>query len=149
MAVKSAGYADMPDTRAQSILAFDFGMKRIGVAVGQTVTASANPLPALNTKDGIPQWNQIQHLIDTWQADLLIVGHPLNMDGSNQFITDAAKRFANRLKHRFGLPVEQVDERLTTIAAREWAYADKSRRGISIDSIAAKLILEAWLEQHR
>lgn len=149
MLTKSVVCVGMPDKIAQTVLAFDFGMKRIGVAVGQTITTVANPLPVLSAKDGIPQWQQVQDLIDTWQANLLIVGQPLNMDGSDQFITNAAKRFGNRLKHRFNLPVEHVDERLTTIAAREWAYADKSRRAISIDSIAAKLILEAWLEQHQ
>lgn len=146
--MKSAGISAMPDKPELTVIAFDFGMKRIGVAVGQTVTGIANPLPMLPARDGIPHWDNIQKLIDNWQAEKLIVGHPINMDGSTQLVTHAAKRFSNRLRHRFSLPVELVDERLTTVAARDWAYETKSRRHQSIDSVAAKLILEGWLRDY-
>ncbi len=133
----------MPNT----VMAFDFGMKRIGVAVGQSVTGQANPLPQLNAKDGIPNWDEISRLIDEWCVDTLVVGLPLNMDGTPQHISHAAKRFAGRLKERFKLPVELIDERLTTIEARRIVFDEKKARKKSIDSVAATLILEAWFKK--
>lgn len=138
----------MPEPRVITVLAFDFGMKRIGVAIGQSLTSVANPLKQLSAQDGIPDWDKIQSLINEWHTQQLVVGYPLNMDGSTQIVTHAAKRFANRLKHRFQLPVDLIDERLTTLAARDWAYEAKQRQSQSIDSIAAKLMLEAWFRQY-
>lgn len=134
----------MPDN--VTVLAFDFGMKRIGVAVGQTAIGVANPLDVIKARDGIPNWDTLKQLIETWQPQQLIVGHPINMDGSDQQVTHAARRFAGRLGHRYNLPVTQVDERMTTVAARDWAFQDRNRQQ-SIDSIAAKLILEDWFAQ--
>lgn len=131
-----------------TVLAFDFGMKRIGVAVGQSAIGVANPLDVLKAQDGIPNWDTLKTLIDTWKPQQLIVGHPINMDGSDQLITHAAKRFAGRLRHRFNIPVDQIDERMTTLAARDWAFEEKGRQQ-SIDSIAAKLILEDWFAQSK
>ena len=93
------------------LLGFDFGMKRIGVAVGQTVTKTARPLETLKAKQGVPHWEKILKLIKTWQPDALIVGIPLNMDGTPQPLTEAAEQFANELKKRFELPVYGIDER--------------------------------------
>ncbi len=125
-----------------TLLGFDFGMKRIGVAVGQTITASANPLPTLKAQDGIPNWDAIETLIKTWHADGIIVGIPLNMDGTEQNTTRLATKFANRLHARFNLPVYKVDERLTTVEARQHTKTN-------IDSYAAKLILESWLREQQ
>jgi putative holliday junction resolvase len=132
----------------KSLIAFDYGTKNIGVALGQTITRTANPLPALKAKDGIPDWNQIQTLFSQWQPDLILVGLPLNMDDSDNEITVRARKFANRIHGRFGVKVEMVDERLTSFAARE----EVKDRGDSpadykknpVDSIAARLILESW-----
>ena len=127
---------------------FDFGMKYIGVAVGQTLTQSATPLTTLTAKDGIPDWEQIDALIQTWQPQLLIVGLPLNMDGSEQAITHVAKRFAKRLAHRFQLPVQHIDERLTSVDARARLYANGGYRALAdgdVDSVAAQLIVETWM----
>jgi len=131
-----------------NVLGFDFGMKHIGVAVGQTTTRTATPLTSLKATQGIPNWDQIGQLIDTWGAKALVVGIPLNMDGTEQPITAAAKKFSNRLQDRYQLPVYPVDERLTTVEAKQQLFEAKGYRGLdkkSIDSYAAKLILESWL----
>ncbi|HLB55835.1 MAG TPA: Holliday junction resolvase RuvX [Coxiellaceae bacterium] len=129
------------------ILGFDFGLKRIGVAVGQTTTRSANPLTILKADRGVPHWDEIKKLITEWGADTLIVGLPLNMDGTEQFITQQAKIFGEELKKHFKLPVIFVDERLTTIAAKDEIHS--TRKGAArferADSVSAKLILESWL----
>ena len=129
-----------------SILGFDFGMKHIGVALGITSLQSTRPLSRLKAKDGVPCWQQIEDLIATWDAKALVVGLPLNADGSTQAIMLAAKKFSQRLQGRFKLPVFLVDERYTTKQAkREYrAYCNKS---LDFDSIAAKIILESWLQE--
>lgn len=126
----------------KTLMSFDFGMKRIGIALGQTVTQTANPLTSINAKDGIPNWDEIANLIQEWEVDALVVGIPYNMDGTMQTITFAALKFARRLHNRFHLRVYTVDERLTTVEARR--HLQKSTQ---VDSYAAKLILESWLKQ--
>ena len=129
------------------VLAFDFGLARIGVAVGQPITATATPLATLKAKDGMPDWQIIEKLLKEWQPKLLIVGEPFNMDSSDQEITKRARKFANRLHGRFGLPFEMFDERLTSAAAREEIFeygGYKKLKKTEIDSIAAALILESW-----
>ena len=91
---------------SRSIMGFDYGTKSIGVAIGQELTGSARPLRSLKANDGIPNWEEIEKLIKEWQPDLLIVGLPLNMDGTDQEITVRARKFGNRLHGRFGKPVE-------------------------------------------
>ena len=132
------------------LLGFDFGMKRIGVAVGQTVTKSARPLETLKAKNGVPQWERLTKLIKTWQPDALVVGIPLNMDGTEQPLTEAAKRFMEVLKERFQLPVFGIDERLSTKDARERLFKEggfKALQDGQVDSVAAQLILQNWLSQ--
>ncbi len=128
------------------MLGFDFGMKRIGVAVGQTITRSAQPLTILSAQDGIPDWDQIGRLIDGWDANALVVGIPLNMDGSKQNTTFAAQKFANRLQDRFQLPTYTADERLTSIAAQEIINRNRPQKIPRYDAVAAKIILEQWLQ---
>lgn len=133
-----------------TVLGFDFGMRRIGVAVGQTITRTATPLTVLAAQEGAPEWAKIAALIDKWGPRGLVVGLPLHMDGTEQDLTRAAKRFGNRLQGRFGLPVFWQDERLTSVEA-EWTLAEAARNGApsmhETDSMAATLILEAWLAQ--
>lgn len=129
------------------ILAFDFGLARIGVAVGQTITGTANPLETLKAKHGIPDWLQVEKVIKEWQPELLLIGEPFNMDSSDQSITKLARKFANRLHGRFGLPFQMFDERLTSASAREEIFefgGYKKLKKTQIDSIAAALILESW-----
>lgn len=123
-------------------------MKHIGVAVGQTITNTATPLTSINAKDGIPNWDDIEKLISTWNVKAIVIGIPLNMDGTEQAITTAAKKFGNRLEARFKLPVHRIDERLTTVEAKQQLFDSLGYKALdkaSIDSYSAKLILESWL----
>ncbi len=132
------------------ILAFDYGTNNIGMACSQTA-GSASELPALKARDGIPNWQELQKILEQWQPQLCVVGLPLNMDDSDNPITVRARKFANRLHGRFGIKVELMDERLSTREAKAEAM-DRGHRGnfqqAPIDSIAARLILESWLSQN-
>jgi putative Holliday junction resolvase len=123
-------------------MAFDFGMGKIGVAVGQTITMSATPLTILKARDGIPDWQQIGDLIKEWQPSQLVVGLPLNMDGTESEMSRLAEKFSRKLHGRFNLPCSTMDERLSSFEAAEYAEKDQL-----VDAIAAKLILETWLSQ--
>ncbi len=133
----------------RTLLGFDFGTKSIGIATGQEITASATPLQALKARDGIPEWDEVERVINEWQPDLIIVGLPLNMDGTPQPVTYAAKKFANRLASRYGIPVETQDERLTTVDARAQLFAQGGYKNLTkgnVDNLSAKLILDSWFE---
>jgi putative Holliday junction resolvase len=130
---------------SKRFLAFDFGTKCIGVAVGQTLTGTATPLDALKARDGIPNWDDVAKLIETWQPDGFVVGIPLTMEGVEGEIALRARKFGNRLHGRFHKPCFEMDERLSSCEAE--SYADASGTSISIDSIAAGLILESWFRQ--
>lgn len=134
----------------QTVLGFDFGLKSIGVAVGQTVTRQASALTAIKAQDGAPNWQTVEALLQEWQPDMLIVGLPLNMDGTEQPMTQAARRFANRLHGRFHLPVALQDERLTTAEARTTLFEQGGYKALTksaIDATAARSIVESWLAQ--
>lgn len=134
-----------------TIIGFDFGTKSIGVAVGQSITGTASPLSALKAKEGIPSWDIIEQLLKEWQPEQLVVGLPLNMDGTEQPLTQRAKKFGNRLHGRFGLTVSFQDERLTSTAAREELFNSggfkKLEKGL-VDSQAALLIVEDFLSSY-
>jgi putative pre-16S rRNA nuclease len=137
-------------SQARTILGFDFGLKNIGVAVGQELTSNANPLTVIKAREGIPNWDDIETLIQQWQPQLLVVGLPLNMDGSEQEMTTTARRFGNRLNGRFHLPVVWQDERLSTYEALEHlGIRDKmqAKNRSDVDRISAQLILQSWLNQ--
>ncbi|MDX1512667.1 MAG: Holliday junction resolvase RuvX [Gammaproteobacteria bacterium] len=129
---------------ASTLLAFDFGLKRIGVAVGQTLTGTANPLDTVRMNNQRPDWPAIARLIETWSPDALVVGLPLNMDGSEQEMTDHARRFGRQLEGRFHLPVHLADERLSTREARS-RLSGADRAADAPDPVAAQVILEGWL----
>ncbi|MGL5741863.1 MAG: Holliday junction resolvase RuvX [Legionella sp.] len=132
-------------------LGFDFGYKRIGVAVGQQLTLSATPLATLSARVGVPDWSAVAKVIAQWTPQALIVGIPTCIDGSELYTTSAARRFAKQLAKRFALPVHLVDERLSTVEAREQLFAQGGYRKIKkseVDSIAACVILEQWLQHH-
>jgi putative Holliday junction resolvase len=139
------------DKHEMTVMGFDFGMKHIGVAVGQTITRTAQALTSISAQQGIPDWKEIEKLIVIWQPDALVVGLPLNMDGTEQPITQHAHQFAQKLKKHFHLTVYEEDERLSTVEAREKIFSQGGYRALTkkaIDSMAAKLILESWLN-HR
>src|SRR5690554_7331154 len=104
------------------VLGFDFGTSSIGVAIGQSITGTATPLTALRAKDGQPDWSQVERLLKEWQPDFVVVGLPLNMDGTEQPLTERARKFGQRLHGRFGIQVVYQDERLTTVAAKEYLF---------------------------
>ncbi|CRH30692.1 Putative Holliday junction resolvase {ECO:0000255/HAMAP-Rule:MF_00651} [Pantoea ananatis] len=135
----------------QTLLGFDFGTKSIGVAVGQQLTGSARPLSAIKAQDGTPDWLQIEKLLKEWQPDFVVVGLPLNMDGTEQPLTARARKFANRLHGRFGIRVELQDERLSTVEARAGLFERGGYRALnkgSVDSQSAAIILQDWFETH-
>jgi putative Holliday junction resolvase len=134
----------------KTLLAFDFGTKNIGAATGQTITSSANSLASVKAKDGVPDWTKIEKLIQEWKPDLVLVGLPLNMDATESELSARARKFANRIHGRFGVKIEMVDERLTSFEAKGEVMSRGGSRDYKnnpVDSIAARLILESWLER--
>ncbi len=136
------------NARIRSVLAFDFGLVQIGVAVGNTLLRSTQPLAILRAREGIPDWQALEQLVRDWQPDLLLVGDPLNMDGSDSELCERARKFARRLHGRLGLPVTMVDERLTSFEAKQLSREQGHRGNYKrrpIDSQAAELVLQSWL----
>jgi putative Holliday junction resolvase len=133
------------------LLGFDYGTKQIGVAVGQAVTGQARELCVLKAQNGVPDWQKVEALIKEWQPDAIVVGLPLNMDGTKSEMSERAEKFARRLNGRFNLPVHTHDERLTTFEAKGQRLAQGQRGGYRdnpVDALAAALLLEGWLEQN-
>ncbi|XKM14471.1 Holliday junction resolvase RuvX [Orbaceae bacterium ac157xtp] len=133
------------------IIAFDFGTSSIGAAVGQDISKTANALPAFKAKDGKPNWDAIKRILKEWQPDFLVVGLPLNMDGTEQPLTERAKKFANRLHGRFGYQVKLQDERLSTVEAKSHLFEYGGYRALTkgkVDSSSAVIILESWFENN-
>ena len=134
----------MPE-KSTTVIGFDFGSYWIGVAVGQTLTRQATPLPALRNND----WESIARLLQEWQPQQLVVGLPLSMDGEDQEMTARAQRFGRQLQGRFGIDTSMVDERLTTREAYQIAIEQQEHKSKpEIDSLAAALITEAWLQNN-
>jgi putative Holliday junction resolvase len=130
----------------KTLLAFDYGDRHIGVAVGQSLTGTANPLETIRVSSAAPDWDAITRVVRTWQPDALVVGLPLNMDGSEQTVTHSARRFGTELHRRYGKPVHLVDERLTTREAR--TRLESEGRSLADDHpVAAQIILESWFNE--
>lgn len=136
-----------PTDSPRVLLGFDFGTKRIGVAIGQELTGTARALITLQSRHDRPDWEGISRLIEEWRPDAIVVGHPLNMDGTEQELTRRAHRFGNQLAGRYNLPVYEVDERLSSNEAERILKETNPRhaRG-EVDKLAAQLILQAWLD---
>jgi len=137
--------------KIQRLVAFDYGTQKIGMATGQKITATAEPLPQIKVKDGKPDWLAIEKQLKEWKPDALLVGLPLNMDGTEQEVTQLAQKFSRQLHGRFGLDVFMQDERLTTVGARSELFENVGFRGLksrSVDSLAACLILEDWFSHN-
>jgi len=140
-------------TRPQIVLAFDFGLKRIGIACGDTLTRQAAPRGTVAVHGGAPDWKAIAHELQALAPALLVVGAPYNADGSEGALHAAARRFAAELERRFALPVQLVDERFSSLEAseslkqRRASGARRRRVGAAdIDSAAAAVILGRWFE---
>ena len=139
----------MPENHGDVVtaIAFDFGSRQIGTAVGQTLTGSARPLGVLKAREGQPDWGAVAALLEDWRPGVLLVGLPLNMDDSEGDLCARARKFARRLHGRFGLPVWMVDERLSTREAKERGGPRSSYRKSPVDNLAAQIILETWLSE--
>lgn len=140
----------MPDTAKPAprlVLGFDWGTQKIGVAIGQAATGTATPLASIGAVQGLPDWTAIGRLVAEWEPDLFVVGIPLNMDGSESDSSRRARRFACRLSARFDIPWAGVDERLSSVEARYDAAAARGAAIESVDSVAARLLLESWFRE--
>ena len=132
-------------------LGFDFGYKRIGIAVGQKLTLTATPLTILHANLGVPNWQTLEKIIAQWLPTALIVGLPTTIDDKEQYTTHAARDFAKQLECRFNLPVFLIDERLSSKEARSILFAKggyKRLKSQEIDAYAASIILEQWLRSN-
>jgi len=132
-------------------MAFDFGLRQIGVAMGNSLLGTTQPLPILRAKDGIPDWQALQALVAEWSPDLLVVGDPLNMDGTVSELATRARKFARRLEGRLGLEVAMSDERLSSFEAKQNSREQGHKgdfKAQPIDSLAAELILRSWLAEN-
>jgi putative Holliday junction resolvase len=135
----------MPETHRGTVLAFDFGIKRIGVAVGEPETGTAHPLQGIALA-GDARFAAIRGLVAQWQPARLVVGLPLAANGAVHDMTRRAERFARQLHGRFRLPVELVDERFTSVDAEQRLRGRKGGR-LAVDSVAAQLILEQYFDE--
>lgn len=138
----------MPDlSQPQMLMAFDFGTQKMGIAVGQSLIESSNPLPLFPMRDGIPNWDELLKIVKQYQPNLFLVGLPLNMDDTESELSTRARKFARRLRHQTNIETLMVDERLTTREARdELQYYQAQGRGkkLAADSIAAALFIDSW-----
>ena len=123
------------------IVAFDFGTKKIGVAVGQTSTYTSSPLQIILSKDNKVNWNEIMILLNEWKPDLIIVGKPLNMDGTDSDIMKKVEKFYIKLKSIYDAEFEYIDERLTTFEARQILEEKNVEK---VDANAAKILIDNW-----
>ncbi len=125
-----------------TVLAFDFGLKKIGVALGNTFLKEAQPLEIIRTETKQARFEAIANLIQKWEPDVLVVGLPLTETGEEQFASGHARRFANQLHGRFNLPVELVDERGSSMEAQQ-----RLSKNIDEDAVAAAIVLERYFSQ--
>jgi len=129
-----------------TVLGFDFGRRRIGVAVGQGITATATALCTITTSHDRPDWVAIDRLVGEWRPEALVVGLPQHADGSESTSGTGARAFAGALETRYGLPVHLMDERLSSVAAVDLQQRDATHAKTGIDAIAARIILQDWLD---
>jgi putative Holliday junction resolvase len=133
-------------------MGFDYGARRIGIAVGNAITNSARALDVLPNGDRGPDWRRLDELLREWRPDTLLVGLPLMLDDSEQVNSRAARAFAGELQQRYSLPVRLVDERHSSqeaaqrFAAQRAGGAAKRKHAAALDAVAAQIIVERWLE---
>jgi putative Holliday junction resolvase len=135
-----------------TFLGFDFGTKKIGVAVGQLTTATANSLQTLRSPNQTPNWQAIENLVKEWQPAGFVVGISRQFDGTDNPVTPKMLKFCRQLNGRFNLPVHQQDESLSTFEAKQMLFDDVHVNATKLwavqDELAAQLILQSWLNQH-
>jgi putative Holliday junction resolvase len=138
----------MSNATLRCVIGFDFGLKRIGLATGQTITGTASPLVTLKAVNNSPDWEGIAAQIRQWKPDALIVGIPYLLEGGESDITRAACNFSKELERRFKLPVYTIDESLSSAEAEEQLRQDKKiakHNKHEIDKMAAAIIVQSWL----
>lgn len=139
-----------PGMPRQTLLAFDYGLRHIGVAIGQRLISSSNPAGVVRARDGVPDWPGIETLVKEWLPDQLLVGLPLNMDGTDSPMSERARKFARQLHGRFNIPVALVDERLTSFAAKQQRREGQKSTDFgrdTVDAEAACIILQDFYQQ--
>jgi len=138
------------EKKITSVLGLDYGVRRIGVASGQTITSTSTPLTTLSQVNGSPDWAELKQLVKKWKPGALIVGIPYHLDGSESEMTRTAKQFCAQLEQQFSIPVYPVDE---TLSSREAEEALKKNIKIGkhnkheVDKMAAAIIVQSWLDQ--
>lgn len=139
-----------PHTKAETILGFDFGEKRIGVAVGNTVTSQAQALTTLHVESNAARLDAVEKLVDGWQPASFVIGQPAHADGRPHEVAHLAKKFGNRLTEKFKLPVAYINETLSSLEASRM-LTERGVRGIAqkaeIDAVAAQVILQSYLDE--
>lgn len=135
----------MNPARGLTLLGLDYGERRIGAAVGETLGASTRALGTVAVRDGRPDWTALGRLMEDWAPDRIVVGLPVRDDGAEHPLAAAVARFARRLGGRYGRPVDTVDERLSSVEA---GHRQAAGAGGGIDALAAQVILETWMEEH-
>ena len=138
----------MTDPGVRSVLGFDYGIKRIGLAIGQTITGTASPLTTLQAVNQSPDWVGIETQIRQWKPDALVVGIPYLLDGGETDTTRAARNFSKELERRYKLPVYLIDESLSSYAAEDMLRQDiklAKHNKDEIDKMAAAIIVQSWL----
>ena len=135
-------------TKHETVIAIDYGLRNMGVAVGNTVSRTAQPLTIIGARDGVPDWGALTKLIEEWQPNRVIVGHPLNMDGTESDMGLRAQKFARQVEGRLNIKVTMVDERLSSREAKALAREAGHPGDFSnepVDDQAAAIILTTWL----
>ncbi len=144
----------LENSSLSTVIAFDFGLKRTGVAVGNTLTGSATPECTLTGKDEQPNWQGISQLIEDWKPTQIVVGLPVELDGTENPLTKRINRFCNQLNGRYNLPVDQENEQFTSIEAadrlKQLRQSGRKKKVTKdeIDKIAASIILENWMQNN-
>ena len=133
-----------------TVMSFDYGTEKIGIAIGQSISSTVEPLTIIRAKDGIPNWSQITSLIESWRPNFFVVGLPYNLDGSDSKLLQRALKFAQRLNGRFNIPTFGIDERLSSKAATEKFKTGNPKNSVrnEIDDVAAQIILETWFSEY-
>ena len=135
--------------KGETVLAFDFGLRKTGVAVGNTLTKTTMPLDIIYTKNGDTPWSDIESLLEDWKPLSVIVGDPINMDDTFSEMSGKARKFAQRLHGRFSVKVLMIDERLSSFEAKSFfqnGFGGKIKSD-NIDSFAAEIVLKSWMEE--
>ena len=128
------------------LLGFDFGLRRIGVAVGQTITQTASPETIVQSRDGVPDWEHITKIFEQWKPAAIVVGLPMHLDGTEQPLTQSARKFGQRLSGRYHCEVFFIEEQLSSIEAEQRMSQSKAKNTQHIDDHAAQILLQNWLE---